>query len=341
MTRNHSQFMQLAINKAWKYQLLTYPNPAVGSCVVRDGKVLSVEAHKEAGKPHAEVLALKAAYLTKYPQSPLKDVEDSHAIHNYLYENHNGFFKDCEIYVTLEPCNHMGKTPACAMLLENIAIKKVYIGTLDPNKKASGGLQRLQNASIEVEVGVCSEKTDELLLPFIKWQEKNLKFFKIAMREDGSVDGGYITTKDSLSLVHQIRTKLDLMVIGGNTVRIDRPTLDARYAKENISPDILIYSRKKESNQSKGFDKSIPLFSVKNRDVQISDSLNSIENKNFVMIEGGLTLLETIKDRCDYIVVFVSHKQKSEKVFDLDSFGFEKVHSYFINEYDEIVFLRK
>jgi len=61
---NNKKFMQLAIDKAWKYQLLTYPNPAVGATVVKDGKVLSVEAHKKAGMPHAEVLALKVAYLT-------------------------------------------------------------------------------------------------------------------------------------------------------------------------------------------------------------------------------------------------------------------------------------
>ena len=154
MNNFDSQFMQLAIDKAWEFQLLTYPNPAVGSCVIKNGKILSVEAHTEAGKPHAEVLALKEAYLTEYPNSSLKDIEDSHIIHEYLTANHNDFFKECEIYVTLEPCNHIGKTPACAVLLESIGIKKVYIGTLDPNKQASGGLQRLRNASIKVETEV-------------------------------------------------------------------------------------------------------------------------------------------------------------------------------------------
>lgn len=327
--------MQLAIDKAWKYQFLTYPNPAVGATVVKDSKLLSVEAHKEAGKPHAEVLALKEAFLSKYPDSELKNIDDSHSIHNFLYENHNDFFKNCEIYVTLEPCNHTGKTPACAMLLEQVGIKSVYIGTLDPNKEASGGLQRLKNAHIKVEVGIEKKKTDELLAPFEKWQESNFKFFKIAMREDGSVDGGYITTKDSLTLVHEIRTKLDLMVIGGNTVRIDKPTLDARYAKQNKAPDILIYSRQKE------FNKDIPLFGVKNRVVNICDSLDILEKNNFVMIEGGLNLLTNIKSQCDYIMVFISHKQKTENKFNTETLGFSKVHSYKINELDEILFLKK
>ena len=334
MNTSNSQFMQLAIDKAWEYQLLTYPNPAVGATVIKNGKVLSVEAHKEAGKPHAEVLALKAAYLTEYPNSSLKDIHNSHIIHEYLANNHKNFFKDCEIYVTLEPCNHIGKTPACAMLLEAVGIKKVYIGTLDPNKQASGGLQRLEQAGIEVETGICKEKTDNLLYPFIQWQKKNFTFFKLAMREDGSVDGGYITTKDSLSLVHEIRTKLDLLVIGGETVRVDRPTLDTRFAKTQKSPNILIYSTQKN------FDITIPLFTVPNRVVKIDDKLVQIDDCNFTMIEGGKNLLEVLKDKLDCLMLFISHKEKNEYQFNPESLGLTKIHSYFINSDDEVIFLK-
>jgi len=330
----NSQFMQLAIKKAWKYQFLTYPNPAVGATVVKDGKVLSVEAHKEAGKPHAEVLALKVAYLSVYPNSSLKDIQDSHIVHEYLTNNHNDFFKECEIYVTLEPCNHIGKTPACARLLETIGIKKVYIGTLDPNIEASGGLQSLQNAGIKVETGICKEQTDDLLEPFIKWQKRSFTFFKLAMREDGSVDGGYITTKDSLTLVHEIRTKLDLLVIGGETVRVDRPTLDARFAKKNLAPNILIYSKQKE------FDKEIPLFNIENRKVNISNSLEFVEQSNFTMIEGGKNLLQILKGSIDFLMLFISHKDKKEQQFNPEKFGFKKKYSYFLNKYDEVVFLK-
>lgn len=334
MLKQNSQFMQLAIDKAWRYQLLSYPNPAVGATVVRDDKVLSTEAHKVAGKAHAEVLALKEAYLTKYKDSPLKNMEDSHLIHEYLSNNHNDFFKTCEIYVTLEPCNHIGKTPACAMLLKAVGIKKVYIGTLDPNHKASGGVKRLQDANIEVEIGLLKNQTDELLYPFTKWQKNNFIFFKMAMREDGSVDGGYITSQDSLNLVHEIRTKLDLLVIGGETIRVDRPTLDSRFAKINKPSDILIYSR------DNTLDKTIPLFNVKNRDVKISNKLD-LDPYNFVMIEGGYNMLESIKDKIDYIIIFISHKQKKQKKFDLGSLGFKKIFSYDINKFDEIVFLKK
>jgi len=332
---NNNEYMQLAINKAWKYQFLTYPNPAVGATVVKNGEILSVEAHQKAGMPHAEVLALKEAYITYYKNSELKDLQSSLEIHNYLIQNHKDFFKDCEIYVTLEPCNHIGKTPACASLLESIQIKKVYIGTMDCNNEATGGLQRLRDANIEVIVDVCKEQTDELLYPFIKWQKSNFIFFKIAMRQDGSIDGGYITTKDSLKLVHEIRNNLDLLVIGGETVRVDRPTLDSRYAIINNPLDILIYSNQKH------FDETISLFNVLNRDVQISNNLESLKDNKFVMIEGGYNLLENVKNKLDYLMLFLSKKTKSDTKIDINKFGFQEVYRYKINEDDTLIFLKK
>ncbi len=331
---NNHKYITLAIKEAWKYQLLTYPNPAVGACIVKDNKILSIDAHKEAGLPHAEVNALKVAYLNKYPNSTLKDMESSQDIHDYLSKNHNDFFKDCTIYVTLEPCNHIGKTPSCAILLETISIKKVVIGTLDPNKKASGGKQRLEKANIEVEV-LDLKQSEDLLQPFIKWQKDNFTFFKLAMREDGSVTGGYITSQDSLNLVHNIRTKIDLLVIGGNTVRIDKPTLDTRFIKSEKNPDILIYS------QQKDFDKTIPLFKIPNRKISIDNKLSLLEKSNFSMIEGGYTLLENIKKDIDMLMLFISHKTTKDIKFNINSLGYKIVHSYFINETDEVLFLFK
>ena len=327
--------MKLAIEEAWKYQFLTYPNPAVGATVVKNNKVLSLSSHKCSGGPHAEVLALKEAYLTKYPESKLQDINESNAIHNYLILNHNNFFHNCEIYVTLEPCNHLGKTPACSHLLSSVGIKKVFIGTLDPNQEASGGKEYLIEANIDVEINCNKEESDKLLLPFLNYQNGHFTFFKMAMREDGSIDGGYITTQDSLNLVHEIRTKLDLMVIGGNTVRIDRPTLDSRFSHDKKVPDILIYSTKNN------FDEEIPLFKVKNRQVTVSSSLDLLNEKKFIMIEGGYNLFLKVKDTIDYMMLFISHKIQSEKFKKIEFQNFKKEYSYFINEYDEIIFLKK
>jgi len=329
-------YMQKAIDIAWKYQFLTYPNPAVGATVVKDDKILSVEAHKKAGEPHAEVLALKEAYLKIYPNSDLQSLTSSSDIHNFLIKNHNGFFKDCQIYVTLEPCNHIGKTPACAMLLEAIEIQKVYIAIKDPNPKATGGIERLQKASIDVVVGIEENKAYELLYPFISWTKDKFCFFKLAMREDGTIDGGYITTKESLKLVHKLRTKIDLLLIGGNTVKTDRPTLDTRYISSPKVPDVYIYSHQKN------FDTTIPLFQIPNRDVTIGDNLNILDTKKFIMIEGGYNLLDKVIDRCDLVMLFISHKLKSDSIYDITKkYNLKKVYSYFINEYDEVVFFRK
>jgi diaminohydroxyphosphoribosylaminopyrimidine deaminase/5-amino-6-(5-phosphoribosylamino)uracil reductase len=325
-------YINQAINEAWKYQFLTYPNPAVGACIVKDNKILSVQAHRQAGMPHAEVNAIKEAFLKLNHNETLNNLTSSNDIHEFLIKNHNNIFNSYEIYVTLEPCNHIGKTPSCANLLKELKFKKVYIGTLDTNNNASGGVDTLVNSGISVEV-LNDKRCDDLLEPFTLWQKDKFIFFKLAVREDGTCDGGYITTQNSLNLVHEIRTKLDLMIIGGNTVRIDRPTLDSRFARNNKSCDIMIYSKKKE------FDKSIPLFKVSNRKVTISDDIKTIKS-NFTMIEGGLSLLQTIKSDIDMLMLFISHKKKANKKFDINDLDFKIIYSYYINEYDEILFCK-
>ena len=325
-------FISLAISKAWEYQFLTYPNPAVGACIVKDDEILSVQAHQKAGEAHAEVNALKFAYLKLKPNSQLKNINSAKEIHNFLISNHNGIFNDCEIYVTLEPCNHTGKTPSCANLLKELKLKKVYIGTLDTNKTAGGGVDTLQSNGIDI-ILLNDSKCADLLYPFTLWQDDKFRFFKLAIREDGTCDGGYITSKDSLSLVHEIRTKLDLLIIGGNTVRIDKPTLDTRFAKTNHPSDVLIYSN------SKTFDKNINLFNIDKREVFISNDINH-KRVNFSMVEGGYSLLKSIKNEIDMLMLFVSHKDNTNNKFDISTLGFIKIHSYYINEVDEIIFYK-
>ena len=115
---NDDFFMQLALDIAWKYQLLTYPNPAVGAVVVQDGRILSIEAHQKAGTSHAEVLALLSAYETLSQKKIDFDRFDAQKAHTFLRTVPKDFFSACSIYVTLEPCAHEGRTPSCASLLE-------------------------------------------------------------------------------------------------------------------------------------------------------------------------------------------------------------------------------
>ena len=333
MKINDDFYMKLAIDEAWKYQLLTYPNPAVGCVVVKDGKLLSIEAHKEAGEAHAEVNALKAAYLKEFPNSVLKTKRTSFDIHDYLIKNHNDFFNDCEIYVTLEPCNHVGKTPSCANLLKILKPKRVIISVKDPNIVASGGIQTLSEANIDLTIGVLEKEGQNLILPFISWQNKSCIFFKMAQTLNGSIDGK-ISSNSALAYVHTIRDKIDLLVIGGNTVRTDKPTLDARYIAGK-APDVLIYSK------NKIFDNNIPLFKIPNRKVTISDDLFKLLDYKFIMIEGIYTLLDKLKERIDFLVLIVSPKIRDGKnSLDKIDLDFEIMHENFIGE-DKIIFLKR
>ncbi|MFW3406805.1 bifunctional diaminohydroxyphosphoribosylaminopyrimidine deaminase/5-amino-6-(5-phosphoribosylamino)uracil reductase RibD [Aliarcobacter butzleri] len=326
-------YMRLAIDEAWKYQLLTYPNPAVGCVIVKNQRLLAVEAHKEAGMPHAEVNALKTAYLKDNPNSILKTKNSSFDIHQFLLQNHNGFFNDCEIYVTLEPCNHIGKTPSCANLLKELKPKRVIISVKDPNKQASGGLETLKNENIDVTLGILEKDGLNLILPFISWQNKSCIFFKMAQTLNGSIDGK-ISSNRALAYVHTLRDKIDLLVIGGNSVRIDKPTLDTRYI-QGKNPDIFIYSK------NKVFDNNIPLFKIPNRKVLISDDLYKLLDYKFIMIEGVYNLLDKLKERIDFFILIISPKiRKGQNALNEIDLDFEIIHENFIGE-DKIVFLKR
>lgn len=326
-------YMRLAIDEAWKHQLLTYPNPAVGCVIVKNQRLLAVEAHKEAGMPHAEVNALKTAYLKDNPNSILKTKNSSFDIHQFLLQNHNGFFNDCEIYVTLEPCNHIGKTPSCANLLKELKPKRVIISVKDPNKQATGGSETLKNENIDVTIGILEKDGLNLILPFISWQNKSCIFFKMAQTLNGSIDGK-ISSNRALAYVHTLRDKIDLLVIGGNSVRIDKPTLDTRYI-QGKNPDIFIYSK------NKVFDNSIPLFKIPNRKVLISDDLYKLLDYKFIMIEGVYNLLDKLKERIDFFILIISPKiRKGQNALNEIDLDFEIIHENFIGE-DKIIFLKR
>lgn len=326
-------YMKLALDEAWKYQLLTYPNPAVGCVIVKNGEILSIEAHKEAGQPHAEVNALKAAFLKKNPNDLIKMKNSSFDIHEYLIKNHAGFFNDCTVYVTLEPCNHIGKTPSCANLLKVLKPKRVVIAHKDINKEASGGIETLENENIKVDIGCLENEAYNLLYPFIKWRTKPFVFFKMAMTLNGSIDGK-ISSNQALAYTHTLRDKIDLMLIGGNTVRVDRPTLDARYVAGK-NPDIMIYSK------NKIFDNNIPLFKVPNRKVFISDDLFKLLDYNLVMVEGTYKLMDILKDRIDFVMLIISPKIRAGlnalNNIDMD---FDIIHENYIGK-EKILYLKK
>ncbi len=290
-------YMQLALNKAWEYQGLSYPNPAVGAVVTMEGKILAIEAHQKSGTSHAEVLALISAYSTMQRSKIDFDPTDAHLSHEFLLSLPKNFFSKCTIYVTLEPCSHQGKTPSCASLLVNLSLKEVIIGIKDPIVGHDGGADRLNNVSI----GILEEKCLELIEPFLIWQKRAFVLFKIAQTTNGRIGGGYLSSQDSLTHVHQLREVCDTLLIGGNTVRVDRPTLDCRFT-EGKAPNVKIYA--KEDN----FDRDIQLFGIENRDIEIVDNLDFLDKPSFILVEGGEGMLEALKDKIDWMLIYQTPK---------------------------------
>jgi len=293
-------YMQQALKEAWQYQGLTYPNPAVGALVLYDNEIVAVEAHQKAGTSHAEVLALIKAYENMRHETVDFDRFDSHKAHEFLYALPQGFFSESILYVTLEPCSHVGKTPSCASLLAHVKPKKVVIATLDPIKGHDGGMKRLEKEGIDIEVGVCEEEAKELLTPFLIWQKRAFVLFKIAQTSNGKIGGGYLSSKASLTHVHQLRAVCSEMLIGGNTVREDRPTLDCRFTGDK-APNISIYSHQDD------FDRDIPLFRVEGREVKVVQELDFTQ-PSFILVEGGGGMLSALRNHVDWLLQYQTPK---------------------------------
>lgn len=308
VTSSDNALMKIALESAWEYQGFTFPNPAVGAVVSNDkGEILGVGAHKKAGSPHAEVEALKDTYIKLTGDKSLEFTNDSATIHTYLSTHHQNIFSNLSLHVTLEPCNHYGKTPPCSQLIKTLGFKKVVIGSLDLSNHAKGGGAFLEESGIKVVYGCMQKECDELLSPFLHWQErKPFVFFKLALSANGVATGGIITSEDSRKEVHRLRDKCDLLVIGGNTVRVDRPTLDARLCGGK-APNVLIYS------QHKDFDQDIPLFALKDRKVLIESTLKRMVNYQFVMIEGGQKMLNAVEKSVNWYLIFCSPHYKEGK----------------------------
>lgn len=291
-------YMSLAINEAWKWQFLTYPNPAVG-CVLLDsgGKILSVAAHEGAGGAHAELNAVIRALRECEPS--LKPPNEPNAAYEFALKHHKNLLAGGAAFVSLEPCAHFGKTPPCARLLSALGLKKVFVSVADTSAAARGGGEFLRKNGVEVEFGACENEGLKLLKPFLKWQKNEpFKLFKLALTLNGSALGK-VTRREGDIYTHKIRSKIDCLVLGGATVRADKPTLDARLVGGR-APDVCILTR----GDLGEFDKEIPLFSVKNR--QIFTQIPS--EAKFLLYEGGENFLRLFADEMDAFLIFRNAK---------------------------------
>ncbi len=329
MVTGHAFYMQLCLDAAWRYQGLTYPNPAVGALILdKNGKILSIAAHTEAGKPHAELAACIEA-VTLLGDKTVASLPSPKEQHIYLCQNYADAFEGATIYVTLEPCMHEGKTPPCSLLIQRLGFSHVIIGSMDPNPEATGAPSFLRETGTEVTGGVLQKECDALLYPFKKWQNsQSFIFFKLAKHQNGTISGKHVSARSSRELVHRLRTKTDLLVIGGDTVRTDRPTLDARLAKSSDAPDILIYTSHDD------IDRAIPLFHVPGRRVFVENSFERIKNYRFAMIEGGEGMFYHTQHLIDYYLFFTTDRFVKGKKIECDA-NLKSLHS-FKNDSDTI-----
>ncbi|RCW73074.1 bifunctional diaminohydroxyphosphoribosylaminopyrimidine deaminase/5-amino-6-(5-phosphoribosylamino)uracil reductase RibD [Saliterribacillus persicus] len=215
--QSKTEWMELALQLAKATEGQTSPNPSVGAVVVKDGIILGMGSHLQAGEAHAEVHAINQA---------------------------GDKAKGAEIYVTLEPCAHFGKTPPCANLIVESGIKKVYIACVDPNPQVAGkGIKILEQAGIEVEVGI--KETQAILLnrKFFHYMEKKRPYvtLKAAMTLDGKTatstgDSKWITSKEAREMVHQSRHQHDAILVGKETVLKDDPQLTTRLPQGGKNP---------------------------------------------------------------------------------------------------------
>ncbi len=203
--------MQHALDLAEKGKGFVSPNPLVGCVIVKNDKIIGEGWHNAFGKPHAEIEAMS--------NIDAKLLEGS------------------TLYVNLEPCSHFGKTPPCTDAIIQNKIKRVVVGMVDPNPLVSGkGVSKLLNAGIEVIVGVLEDESRYLNRSFNKYISKGLPYIvlKTAMSLDGftaAADGTskWLTSEESRREVHKLRSELDAVLVGKNTVILDDPQLNVRF----------------------------------------------------------------------------------------------------------------
>lgn len=185
------------------------PNPHVGCVVVQGEEIVGEGHHDTAGDDHAEIVALSVA---------------------------GDRAKGATLYVTLSPCNHEGKTPPCVDAILNAGIVRVVVGCQDPNPHVdAGGLDRLKENDVEVELGVCEADAKQLIAPWAKYITEGLSYLtvKLALSLDGRVatrtgESKWITCAESRARVHQLRANHDAVMVGINTVLTDDPQLTVR-----------------------------------------------------------------------------------------------------------------
>lgn len=221
----------------------TWPNPMVGAVVVRRGRVVGEGYHHRAGLAHAEIEALRRA---------------------------GRLARGADLYVTLEPCHCLGCTGACTEAIIAAGIKRVFIGTLDPNPREQGrSVALLRRAGLEVEVGICEQRCRELNEVYNTFitQQRCFVLVKAAASLDGRIAarGGnsqWISSLAARTYAHRLRARAGAVMVGAGTVRADDPALDVRHVKGR-NPAVAVIDRELSTSPRArlvGLDRAAPVW---------------------------------------------------------------------------------
>lgn len=252
------------------------PNPRVGCVLVREGMVIGEGFHDHAGGPHAEVVALDSC----------------------------DFPRGATAYVTLEPCNHFGRTGPCSVALLDAGVKRVVYAVADPNEKAQGGAEFLCHAGVEVEAGVLEDAAREVNRQFLFAMEQKRPFvtLKAAVTRDGYLarDDGtsqWISSEEARFDGHRLRAERGCVLVGRGTVLLDDPLLTARISGVVNQPvRVVVDPWRRLTGKERVFNDSaetIWLNRFDDRDLSVDGILEYLFEQGIrgVLVEGGAETL--------------------------------------------------
>ena len=292
------KYMRMALALARRAQGLTSPNPVVGAIVVRGGQIVGRGYHKRCGLPHAEINALSEAA---------------------------GKTNGATLYVTLEPCDHFGRTPPCTDAIIKARIKRVVIAMKDPNPLNNGrGIRKLNAHGIKISAGILESEAKKANRPFIKFITTGMPYVTVKMAEslDGKIatrtgDSKWVTDEDSRKYVHRLRAKVDAVMVGANTAMIDDPTLLSRTSNGKQPVRVIVGNRRKIPRNARIFSTAAnaPVYiaaAKRGGKVDLKDLLKKLGGMGMthVLVEGGGELVAGLIEKrlVDAFLFFIAPK---------------------------------
>ena len=330
---SHKKYIEIVLKIAEKGKGNVSPNPLVGCIIVKRGKIVGKGYHKKYGGDHAEVVAIKNAGKKA---------------------------ANATMYINLEPCSHWGKTPPCTEKIVEAGIREVIIGMYDPNPLVEG-FRELKFRGIKTKICILEKKAKKLNEIYVKYMKTKRPFviLKLAMTMDGRIatrtgDSKYITGRDARRYVHQLRSEVDAVMVGINTVLKDNPKLTPRLVKGKDPMKVVVDSELKMplkcnlmkhpskliiATTSKASKKKINKFYQKGVNVvvlkckkslvDLKELMKELGKKELtsVMIEGGAELNSSaIKDKiANKLLVFTAPKLVGNGLSAMGNLGITKI----------------